>query len=113
MENYERIENPNSNRQESWQGPSLPIEDHPIDAHPDEHSISFVEALRISLVALCALAAWLRLWEPFPRISLVGVAGVLIRGWPIFREAGGEYCGAANDHGIVHEHRDHSRRGNS
>ena len=87
MENYERIENPDSSRQEQRPRQRLPIEDHPIDAHADEHSISFVEALRISLVALCALAAWLRLWEPFPRISLVGVAGVLIGGWPIFREA--------------------------
>ncbi len=30
---------------------------------------------------------WFRVWEPFPRISLIGVAGVLIGGWPIFKEA--------------------------
>ena len=53
----------------------------------DEHSIGFAEVTRIGLVALCTLVVWLRLWEPFPRISLIGLTGVLIGGWPIFREA--------------------------
>ena len=42
---------------------------------------------RIVLVALGAAAVWLHLWEPFARVSLIGVAGVLIGGWPIFSEA--------------------------
>jgi Cd2+/Zn2+-exporting ATPase/Cu+-exporting ATPase len=45
------------------------------------------EVLRIALVAAAAAAVWWRLWEPYPRLSLVGLAGLLIGGWPIFREA--------------------------
>lgn len=36
---------------------------------------------------LCTIALWLRFWEPLPRISLIGLAGVLLGGWPIFKEA--------------------------
>lgn len=43
--------------------------------------------LRIGLVALAAAAVWWRVWEPLPAISLIGVAGLLIGGWPIFKEA--------------------------
>ena len=85
MEHYERIENPMCNRQEAQVTAGLSIEDDSL--HTEEGPISFVEGLRIGLVALCALAVWFRLWEPFPRISLVGVAGVLVGGWPIFRKA--------------------------
>src|SRR5271170_900206 len=55
----------------------------------DEHERVFsrTEAVRIVLVALAATAVWLHLWEPFARVSLIGVAGVLIGGWPIFSEA--------------------------
>jgi P-type Cu+ transporter len=53
----------------------------------DESSIDWREAIRIGLVALCAISVWFRLWEPFTRISLIGLAGVLIGGWPIFKEA--------------------------
>jgi heavy metal translocating P-type ATPase len=88
MEHYGRSENANSNLQEPRLTTALPIEDYnPVDSHTDEHSVSFVEGLRFGLVALCALAAWFRLWEPFPPISPVGLAGVLIGGWPIFSEA--------------------------
>jgi len=51
------------------------------------HVFSPVEAARIIVVALAAPAVWLHLWEPFPSISLIGVLGVLIGGWPIFKEA--------------------------
>ena len=68
-----------------------------------------VEAARIVVVALAAAAVWLHVWEPYGRVSLIGVAGVLIGGWPIFKEAAENARGATDDHGIVHEHRD--RRG--
>ena len=55
------------------------------DAH--EHTLEWPEMLRIALVAVAAAAVWWRVWEPLPRISLIGVAGLLIGGWPIFREA--------------------------
>ncbi len=42
---------------------------------------------RIAAVAITAVAVWLRLWEPVPAFSLLGAAGLLIGGWPIFKEA--------------------------
>jgi heavy metal translocating P-type ATPase len=57
------------------------------DAHEHEHALQWPEMLRIALVAVAAAAVWWRVWEPFPRISVIGVAGLLIGGWPIFKEA--------------------------
>ncbi len=51
------------------------------------HVFSWVEAMRIIFVALAAAAVWFHAWEPFPKVSLIGVLGVLIGGWPIFKEA--------------------------
>ena len=44
-------------------------------------------SLRIAFVALAAAAVWFRVWEPFPRISVIGIAATLIGGYPIFKEA--------------------------
>ena len=60
-------------------------EPHDHDGH--EHAFDIPEALRIVAVALAALAVWLHWWEPWPRFSVIGVAGLLIGGWPIFKEA--------------------------
>jgi heavy metal translocating P-type ATPase len=57
------------------------------DGHEHEHALEWPEMLRIALVAVAAAAVWWRVWEPFPRISLIGVVGLLIGGWPIFKEA--------------------------
>ena len=46
-----------------------------------------IEAARIAVVALSAAAVWFHLWEPSPRISVIGALGVMIGGWPIFKEA--------------------------
>ena len=43
--------------------------------------------MRIAFVALAAAAVWFHLWEPFPRISVIGIAATLIGGYPIFKEA--------------------------
>ena len=51
------------------------------------HVFGRVEAPRIIMVLLAAIAVWFHLWEPFPRISLIGAVGILIGAWPIFREA--------------------------
>jgi Cu+-exporting ATPase len=56
-------------------------------AEERDHVFSRVEAARIIVVALAAAAVWFHIWEPLPRISLVGLIGVLIGGWPIFEEA--------------------------
>jgi heavy metal translocating P-type ATPase len=52
-----------------------------------EHRFEWVELLRIAFVTLAAAAVWFRLWEPFPRISVIGIVGALIGGYPIFKEA--------------------------
>ncbi len=53
----------------------------------NDQIFSAVEAARIIFVALAAVAVWLHLWEPLHSVSLIGVLGVLIGGWPIFKEA--------------------------
>jgi heavy metal translocating P-type ATPase len=55
----------------------------------EEHGqgVEWAELARIAFVALAAAAVWFRLWEPFPRISVIGIAAALIGGYPIFKEA--------------------------
>jgi heavy metal translocating P-type ATPase len=53
--------------------------------HPQR--LEWVELARIAFVALAAAAVWFHLWEPFTRISVIGVAASLIGGYPIFKEA--------------------------
>jgi heavy metal translocating P-type ATPase len=57
------------------------------DGHDHGHGFQWPEAARIAVVALSAAAVWFRLWEPFPQVSAIGVLGMLIGGWPIFKEA--------------------------
>ena len=61
--------------------------DHDYDDHDHAHAFEWPEAVRIALVALAAAAVWFHLWEPWTRVSVIGVAGLLIGGWPIYREA--------------------------
>src|ERR1700689_5278559 len=51
------------------------------------HGLEWAELVRIAFVFLAAAAVWFRLWEPFPHISVVGIAATLIGGYPIFKEA--------------------------
>jgi heavy metal translocating P-type ATPase len=60
-------------------------DEHEHDDH--EHALEWPEVLRIGLVAISAASVWWRLYEPLPSVSLIGVAGLLIGGWPIFKEA--------------------------
>ena len=55
--------------------------------HEHEHGFSWIEAARIAVVALAAAAVWFRLWEPLPSVSVIGILGLAIGGWPIYREA--------------------------
>jgi heavy metal translocating P-type ATPase len=56
--------------------------------HADhEHGLEWIELARIGFVALAAAAVWFRVWEPFPRVSIIGMTATLIGGYPIFREA--------------------------
>ena len=52
-----------------------------------EHAFDLAEGLRIGWVALAAALVWFQLWEPFAPWSVIGAAGVIVGGWPIFREA--------------------------
>jgi heavy metal translocating P-type ATPase len=53
----------------------------------DAWGVEWAELIRIAFVVLAAAAVWFRLWEPFPRISVIGIAASLIGGYPIFKEA--------------------------
>ncbi len=53
----------------------------------EAHGLAFRDIVRIALVAAAAAAVGLRLWEPLPRIDVIGVAGLAIGGWPIAKEA--------------------------
>jgi heavy metal translocating P-type ATPase len=61
--------------------------DHHDHGHEHDHPFEWPEAARIVLVAVAAVAVWFRVWEPFPAASFIGVAGLLIGGWPILKEA--------------------------
>jgi heavy metal translocating P-type ATPase len=60
-----------------------------LDADHEEHGhgADWAELARIAFVVLAATAVWFRLWEPFPHVSVVGIAATLIGGYPIFKEA--------------------------
>ena len=55
--------------------------------HDHEHTFELFEVLRVLFVALAAAAVWFHLWEPFHRVSVIGLAATLIGGYPIFKEA--------------------------
>jgi Cd2+/Zn2+-exporting ATPase/Cu+-exporting ATPase len=62
--------------------------DHEDDGEGHHHpAAEWPDLARIGLVALGAAMVWFRVWEPFPRLSVIGLAATLIGGWPIFREA--------------------------
>jgi len=57
------------------------------EGHDHEHGFELIEVSRVVFVALAAAAVWFHLWEPFYRISIIGLAAALIGGYPIFKEA--------------------------
>ena len=62
--------------------------EHRDHEHGDhEHGFELVDVLRVVFVALAAIAVWFRLWEPFSRLSVIGLVATLIGGYPIFKEA--------------------------
>jgi Cu+-exporting ATPase len=63
-----------------------------MDEHRDDHeqhreTPEWAEVTRIAFVAVAAVAVWFGIWEPFPRVSVIGLVGTLVGGWPIFLEA--------------------------
>ena len=77
----------------SHQGHQHNDEEHRNHEHRDhehgdhEHGFEPVEVLRVVFVALAAIAVWFHLWEPFSRVSVIGLLATLIGGYPIFKEA--------------------------
>jgi Cd2+/Zn2+-exporting ATPase/Cu+-exporting ATPase len=57
------------------------------DDHEHVHVFEWREFARIAFVAIAIAAVWLGIWEPVQRISVIGVIGLLVGGWPIFKEA--------------------------
>jgi Cd2+/Zn2+-exporting ATPase/Cu+-exporting ATPase len=57
--------------------------------HDREHGEApeWTDLARIAFVALAAAAVWFRIWEPFARVSLIGLTGTILGGWPILAEA--------------------------
>jgi Cd2+/Zn2+-exporting ATPase/Cu+-exporting ATPase len=45
------------------------------------------DLIRVAFVAVAAAAVWLRVWEPFPALSVIGLGATLVGGYPIFKEA--------------------------
>jgi heavy metal translocating P-type ATPase len=68
----------------SYQGP--PRTEQQI-GDDENHHLEVADLARIGFVALAILAVWLQVWEPFPRVSLIGVVAALAGGYPIYREA--------------------------
>ena len=74
--------------------PAAHAMDHEHRAHDDfhghsehEHEFEWIEGVRIVAVALAAAAVWFRVWEPLRSVSVIGILGLAIGGWPIFKEA--------------------------
>lgn len=60
---------------------------HDHDGHDHDHAFEWPEMLRIALVAAAAVCVGWHVWEPFRALSLIGVIGLAVGGWPIFKEA--------------------------
>ena len=72
----------------SREGHEQDADEHRDHEHGDhEHGFELVEVLRVVFVALAAIAVWFHLWEPFSRLSVIGLVATLIGGYPIFKEA--------------------------
>jgi cation transport ATPase len=66
--------------------PALEERDNAHDRE-QEHVFEWAELARIAFVAIAAAAVWFGVWEPVQRVSVLGVIGLLVGGWPIFKEA--------------------------
>jgi len=57
------------------------------EEHDHEHGFEIADILRVVFVTVAAAAVWFHLWEPFHRVSVIGLGATLIGGYPIFKEA--------------------------
>jgi len=68
-------------------GSHLPEPTDTHEEHDHQHGLEIADFLRVVFVAIAAAAVWFHLWEPFHRVSVIGLAATLIGGYPIFKEA--------------------------
>src|SRR4029077_20524330 len=68
-------------------GPDVEHEESADPNHEHGEALEWAELVRIGVVALAAAAVWFRIWEPFARVSIIGLIGTIGGGWPIFAEA--------------------------
>ena len=61
--------------------------DHDEHDHEHDHAFEWPEMLRIALVAVAATCVGWHVWEPFAAVSVIGVIGLAVGGWPIYKEA--------------------------
>jgi len=60
---------------------------HDEHEHDHQHGFELLDLLRVAFVALAAVAVWFHWWEPFHKVSVIGLGATLIGGFPIFKEA--------------------------
>lgn len=62
--------------------------EHESGAHDEhDHGFEWQEGARIAIVAIAAALVWFRVWEPFAKVSVIGLVGALIGIYPILKEA--------------------------
>ena len=57
------------------------------EEHEHSETTDRRELARIAVAIIAAVAVWFRVWEPFNRVSVIGLMGMLVGGWPIIAEA--------------------------
>src|SRR5215470_19602256 len=62
-------------------------ESEPTEIMGDGNHLEWSEAARIVFVAVACAAVWFRVWEPFQRVSIIGLVAALIGMFPILEEA--------------------------
>ena len=83
------LENETHDHEPTIASGNAPQEGNPEHGHEEghEHGVELTEVLRVVFVALAAAAVWFHIWEPFHKVSVIGLAATLIGGYPIFKEA--------------------------
>src|ERR1700682_3867286 len=57
------------------------------EEHTEDHHLELADMIRIAFVALACEAVWFKFWEPYPRVSVIGLVAALIGMYPILKEA--------------------------
>ena len=81
------LDNETQDHEQHTVGPGSAAREENSHEHGHEHGVELTEVLRVVFVALAAAVVWFHLWEPFPRVSVIGLVATLIGGYPIFKEA--------------------------